>query len=68
MCEMADIDGILTGEDPMPQRIGNETEKAFDEKCIYWKTANEHIAGSIWYSLEAGGWVHLAGPSCLPHG
>ena len=52
---MADIDEILTGEDPTPQRIGNETEKAFDWRCIYQKTANKYIAGIIRYSLEARG-------------
>ena len=63
MCEMADIDGILTGEDPIPIQFDKESASAFTNRCIYWKTANKYITGTIRGTLKPGGLAHIAGIS-----
>ena len=35
MCEMADIDGVLTGHDTIPVQMDKETDKAFSERTVY---------------------------------
>ena len=63
MCEMADIDGVLIGHDTIPVQMNKETDKAFSERTVYWKTVNKYIIGSIRFSLKSGGLAHIAGVS-----
>ena len=63
MCEMADIDGILTGDDPIPIAADKETATQFTNRCIYWKTANKYITGTIRGTLKPGGLAHIVGLS-----
>ena len=63
MCEMADIDGILTGDDPIPSQAEKETAPQFTNRCIYWKTANKYITGTIRGTLKPGGLAHIVGLS-----
>ena len=63
MCEMADIDGILTGDDPIPSQQDKETGPQFISRCIYWKTANKYITGTIRGTLKPGGLAHIVGLS-----
>ena len=60
MCEMADIDGILTGDDPVPSQGEKETAAAFTNRCIYWKTANKYITGTIRGTLKPAGLAHIS--------
>lgn len=50
MCEIADIDGILTGDDPIPVAAEKET-------------ANQYITGAIRVTLKPAGLAHIAGLS-----
>lgn len=61
MCEMADIDGILTGETFIPIVDEKESITAFEDRILYWKTANEYITGTIRYSLKSRGLAHITG-------
>ena len=63
MCEIADIDGILTGEDPVPVAAEKETATQYTNRCIYWKTANKYITGTIRGTLKPAGLAHIAGLS-----
>ncbi|KAL9132711.1 MAG: hypothetical protein Q9175_006117 [Cornicularia normoerica] len=63
MCEMADIDGILTGESFIPITDEKEANKAFQDRNVYWKTANEYITGTIRYSLKSRGLAQITGIS-----
>lgn len=63
MCEMANIDGILTGDDPIPVQAETETAVEFTNRCIYWKTANKYITGTIRVTLKPGGLAHISGLS-----
>ena len=63
MCEIADIDGILTGDDPIPVQAEMETAIQFTNRCIYWKTANKYITGTIRGTLKPGGLAHISGLS-----
>ena len=63
ICEICDTDGIITGEDSLPIRADNETEKEFNNRSIYWKTANKYITGCIRSSLMPGGLAHITGIS-----
>ena len=63
MCEMTDIDGILTGDDPVPVAAEKESASAFTNRSIYWKTANKYITGTIRGTLKPGGLAHIAGIS-----
>ena len=63
MCEMADIDGILTGESSVPVAKQGEKPTEFTNRCIYWKTANKYITGTIRGTLKPGGLAHIAGLS-----
>lgn len=62
ICEMAHIDGIFTGHDLIPvDAFEKETEKNFNERSVYWKTANKYITGTIRSSLKPGGLSHITG-------
>ena len=60
---MADIDGILTGDDPIPVQGDKETGTQFTNRSIYWKTANKYITGTIRGTLKPAGLAHIAGIS-----
>ena len=63
MCEMADIDGTLTGSDTVPSQGEKETSTVFTNRCIYWKTANKYITGIIRSTLKPAGLSHISGLS-----
>ena len=63
MCEMADIDGILTGEDEIPIQGEKESITAYNNRCIYWKTANKYVTGSIRSSLKPAALANITGIS-----
>ena len=63
MCEMADIDGILTGDDLIPTQGEKETATTFTNRSIYWKTANKYITGTIRGTLKPAGLAHIVGIS-----
>ena len=63
MCEMFQIDGIFTGEHPLPTMGKEEDEKAFAARRIYWETANKFIEGKIRCSITSDGLAHIAGVS-----
>ena len=65
MCEMADIDAILTGEDSVPvlDPATKETATQFTNRSIYWKTANKYITGTIRGTLKPGGLALITGLS-----
>ncbi len=67
MCEMADIDRILTGGDALPTRKDGESAAKFNKRSIYWKTANKYITGAIRSSLKPGGLAHITGLSNCYH-
>ena len=60
---MADIDGILTGDDSIPVAAEKETANQYSNRCIYWKTANKYITGTIRRTLKPAGLAHSAGLS-----
>ena len=61
MCEMADIDGILTDNDPILIAFDKESDTSFNNRSVYWKTVNKYITGTIRYSLKAEGLSYIAG-------
>ena len=60
---MANIDGILTGDDPLPVQGDKEKDSDFNNRSIYWKTANKYITGTIRGTLKPAGLAHIAGIS-----
>ena len=67
ICEMTDIDGILTGEDEIPIQGEKETLAAYNNRYIYWKTANKYITGSIRSSLKPAALANITGISNAHH-
>lgn len=63
MCEIADIDAILTGNDPIPTRDEKEAVTTFSNRSIYWKTANKYITGTIRGTLKPAGLAPITGIS-----
>ena len=63
MCEMTDIDGVLIGHDTISVQMNKETDKAFSERIVYWKTVNKYIIDSIRFSLKSGELTHIANVS-----
>lgn len=61
MCEMSGIDGILTGDDLLPTPREKESDTAFNNRSVYWKTANKYIMGIIRCSVNTSAMAHVIG-------
>ena len=60
MCEMTNIDDVLIGHDTISVQMDKETDKAFSERIVYWKTVNKYIIDSTRFSLKSEELTHIA--------